>query len=328
MGYPRRFRHGQVLYPLTDDTTNSLLLDADPALFYAIQFFSSVLNTYVKPRLLMQAALEDYNLPSAVEATIAYEPTPFLLSGDFTWPLFCLYRVEDEWSRPNQSNPTCKSSWEWSYVLPPLTPQEIPEILPILRTAAVAISHAAMVGYDAGYENGATLRDLAGIVKMVPGRIKYGAFEPVDGEPKWWRAVSGQLSVEERDDFVLEDELDFAGADINLDLANKDVQTVVDFVQLVQQPKPVAEIVAPNSGTKAGGALFYVYGTGFVPGSDTKVLIGGAYASNVVVTHETKLQGYSPSHDAAPTYAADVQVIGPDGQVSDLLEAAYTFTTP
>ena len=163
---------------------------------------------------------------------------------------------------------------------------------------------------------------------MTPGRVRYGDFEQVENQNQWWRAVTGQLTVEERDEFVVEETEPFDGANINLDLAKKSEQKVVDFVQILSNPDPVIETIAPSAGTKAGNALFYIVGANFILGSTTKVLIGGAYATNVVVTHPTALQGYTPEHDAAPTFAADVQIIGPDGQSSNVLEAAYTFTTP
>lgn len=329
MGVVARFAHGGVQYPLTDATTNSLLRDADPAIHFSIELFKSVLNTYVGPRLLAQAALEDLNFPSAVEKTIHFEPTPFLLSDQMVFPLFALYRTEESWTMQNRSFNSDHSVWEWAWVLPPLTPRQIEKLHPIFRTAAVTINAFAMQSYDPEFEAGATLRELAGIQKMTAGRTKYGTFEPIDGNARWWKAVTGQLLVSERDELVVEAHPTFDGVNNDIDLTNVDGTQIAAFVEVDTPPKITLTDINPKSGTKVGSAVVEIDGVGFQVGKlPPKVLIGGAYASNVVVTHPTRIRCLTPEHDAYPTFAADVQVIGSDGQESNVLEGAYTFTTP
>lgn len=328
MGLLDEFRHGGSQYPLDDETETSLLETADPALHWAILFFTHVLNKYVKPRLLTQAALERLNFPSAVVKTIHVEPTPFLLSNQTRFPLFCLYRSEGEWSLNNATNINSSSIWKCAYVLPPMTPRALEQLHPILRSVEVTLATFALASYDPTFEDRKTLRDLSGIKKIRPGRFRYEPFDATENGTEWWPALTGEFFVDERDELVIERTEPFEGVDGNIDLAAKDVQTVTDFVQFKTELAPVIETIAPNAGSKAGGQPFAIYGENFKPGSDTKVLIGGAYASNVAVVHPTKIQGLTPAHDAAPTFAADVQIIGWDGQVSNVLTGAYTFTTP
>lgn len=324
-----RWAHGGVEYPLTSSTSNSLLRDADPALYYALELFESVLNTYVSPRLLAQAAREGLNFPSAVEKTIHFEPTPFLLSDQLVFPLFCLYRSEESWSEANKAFNKDASSWEWAYVLPPLTPRQIEQLHPILRTVAVVISTFAMQSFDPDFEEGATLRDLSGIQKMQAGVVRYGNFERVSEQGQWWKAVSGRLLVVEQDKIVVEAFEAFDGANVDVDLTEHNGTQIEAFVEVDTAAAPTVESVSPAAGTKAGGAALIITGTGFQPGKEKPcVLVGGAYASSVVVTHPTQLSCLTPEHDAYPTFAADVQVINADGQESNVLAAAYTFTTP
>jgi hypothetical protein len=145
-----RFKHGNVEYPLDAAITNTLLKDADPALHFALDFFESVLNTYVGPRLLSQAAREGLRFPSAVEKKIHFEPSPFLLSDQMIFPILCLYRSEDVWKDGNTSFNTDASVWEWDYVLPPLTPRQIEQLNPIFRSVAVVISTFAMQSTKTG----------------------------------------------------------------------------------------------------------------------------------------------------------------------------------
>ncbi len=329
MGIVTRYKHGGVEYPLVAETTNALLADADPAIYYALRLFESVLNDYVGPRLLAQAALEGLNLPSAVEKTIHFEPTPFLLSDQLTFPLLCLYRSEEGWTEQNKSFNSDLSVWEWAYVLPPMTPRQIEQLHPILRSVAVTISAFAMQSYDPGYEEGTTLRELSGIQKMTAGRVRYGSFEAAEGVGKWWRAVTGQLLVQERDDIVVEAFEKFEGANFDVDLTNADGTQVAAFVEVDTPPNITLTDVNPKSGSKAGGTLIQIDGEGFRPGMlSPKVLVGGAYATNVVVLHPTRLRCVTPEHEAQPTHAADVQVIDDSGMESNVLEGAYTFTTP
>jgi len=330
MGVVGRFKHGGVEYPLTDSTTNTLLKDADPALYYSLQLFESVLNTYVGPRLLAQAALEDLRFPSAVEKTLHFEPTPFLLSDQLVFPLFCLYRSEATWAMQNRSFNRDESIWEWAWVLPPLTPRQIEQLHPILHTVEVTISYFAMQSYDPEWEAGKTLRELSGIQKMTAGRTKQGNFEPIDGNTKWWKAVTGQLLVQERDDIIVEAHDEFEGVNNDIDLTSVDGTKIEAFVEVDTPPGITLTDINPKSGTKAGGAVVEIDGEGFQPGAlPPKVLIGGAFATNVVVLHPTRIRCVTPEHEAHPTFAADVQVLHAEtGAESNVLEGAYTFTTP
>lgn len=330
MGLASRWKHGGVEYPLTEATDNTLLRDADPGLYYALQLFESALDTYVKPRLLTQALLEGFRFPSAVEKTIPFEPTPFLLSEHLSFPIFCLYRSEEDWDTPTKAFLGDESLWEWAYVLPPLTPRQIEKLHPILRSVSVVISTFASQSFDPEWEGGSTLRDLSGIQKMKPGRVKYGAFEHIQENDRWWRAVTGQLKVQERSAIVAEAFPRFTGSSIQMDVTAPDGTTVEDLFTVSTPTDLEIGEVSPASGTKAGGTPLTIDAPTpcFRPGGQYHVLVGGAYASNVVAVHPHRLVCVTPEHEAFPTYAADVQVIGPGGQLSNVLEGAFTFTTP
>lgn len=329
MGLTAKWAHGGVEYPLTSSTTNSLLRDADPALYFAIELFESVLDTYIKPRLLAQAALEDLNFPSAVEKSIHFEPTPFLLSDQLIFPLLCLYRSEEQWTGLTVAHDKDTSVWSWAYVLPPMTPRQIEQLHPILRSVAVTIATFAQQSFDPAFETGQTLRELSGIQQMTAGPVQYGDFEAIEGANKWWRAVTGKLLVQERSEIVPGAFEVFAGVDAAIDLTAIDGTQIPAFIEVATAQAPAITDINPKAGTKAGGQVVEIDGTGFSPGAQApRVLIGGAYASNVVVVHTTRLRCVTPEHDAYPTFAANVQIVGHDGAESNVLESAYTFTTP
>lgn len=324
----KKFKVGGVTYPLTAATTNSLLRDGDPALYYALQLFEAVIEEYIGARLLAEAALVKLNFPSAVERAIHYEPSPHLQAHDMVFPLFALYRSEETWERETVSFEKATSVWSWAYVLPPMTPRQIEKLDPILHNVASIVSITAMQSFDPNWEDGKTLRDLAGIQKMVAGPVSYAALEMLDGDQnQWWRAVQGKVFVQERTDIVLDDLDVFDGANLKVDLDVPEGK-VEAFVEADTYLPPVISQILPASGTKDGSAYFEIIGTGFRVGTPAKVLIGGAYASSVVVASPFKVTGLTPEHEAHPTYAADVQVIDQDGQASNVLAGAYTFTTP
>ena len=325
----KKFRIGGVTYPLEAATTNALLLDADPAIHYALDLFSTIIEEYVGDRLLAQAALEGLNFPSAVERAIHFEPSPFLQSHDLVFPLLALYRSEEAWAQHTISFETGTSVWSWAYILPPLTPRQIEVLNPILRSVASVVSSFAMQSFDPHWQGGKTLRDLSGIQKMTAGPVRYLDIEELlDGEQgRWWRGVSGKILVQERTDIVLSDLDVFEGANIIEDLAVPE-GTVERFVEANSGLPIVITHVLPSAGTKAGGAYFEIHGTGFRPGTPLKILVGGSYASSVYVASPFHATGLTPEHEAHPTFAADVQVIDVDAQASNVLAGAYTFLTP
>lgn len=324
------WRHGGVTYPLTASTDNSLLQDADPALYYAIDLFRTVLEKYVAPRLLAQAALEDLRFPTAVARTLHYDPTPYLLADEIdVFPLFCLYRVEENWDQHTVSFDKATSTWEWVYLLPPLTPRQIEQLQPILRTVGVVISTFAMQSFDPSFNAGATLRDVSGVQRMMAGPVKYGNFERVaEGQDKWWRAVTGRLMVSERSAIEPTAFEVFEGTNIIVDHKASDGTVVEECISIETHGSPVVTAIGPTSGPTTGNTAVAITGSGFRVGTTPKVLIGGAFASNVVVASATRIDALTPEHEAYPTFAADVVVIGADEQVSEPLEAAFTFISP
>lgn len=324
----KRFKHGGVEYPLKAETTNTLLKDSDPAIHYALDLLATVIDEYIGERLLAQAALEGFNLPSAVETRIHYEPSPFLQSHEMVFPIFALYRSESAWDSHTVTFDKDTSIWSWAYILPPLTPRQIDKLNPILRSVEVVVSTFASHSHSYLWEDGKTLRDMSGIMKMMAGPARFADFEKIDGgQDEWWRAITGKLFVQERADIVFEDLDVFEGVNATLDLDDPG-GAVESFLETKSYRPPVISQILPDSGTKGGAAYFEIIGTGFRPGTPAKVLIGGSYASAVYIASPFKITGLTPAHDAHPTFAADVQVFDADGQASNVLTGAYTFTTP
>lgn len=326
----RKFKVGGTEYPLTASTTNSLLRDGDPALYYAGDLFETVIKEYVGARLLAQAALVNLAFPSAVARRIHFEPSPFLQAHDMVFPLFALYRSEGNVDFQNIAFEKFSTVWTWAYLLPPMTPEQIEKLDPILHNVADIVSLFAMQSYDPKWESGKTLRDLSGIQKMVAGPYRHLDVEMLDGgQNEWWRGVQGKIFVQESSGIVLDDLDVFEGANVKVDLDPGALDAKIEsFVEADMGLPPVITQVLPASGSKAGSVPLEIVGTGFRPGTPLKILVGGSYASSVYVASPFRATALTPAHDASPTFMADVQVIDVDDQASNVLTGAYTFTTP
>jgi hypothetical protein len=192
------FKHGGVDYPLTAATANSLLRDADPALYYALEYLAGVLQIDIGARLTAQAALEGLVLSAAVKQKIHLEPSPFIYADQLTFPTLAIYRKNETYSEKSISFDLDVSEWEFAYVLPPLTPRQQQQLQPILRAAAVSIRHAVEQGYHPLYNSGQKVWTDAGISAIKVVGVRYGGYEPITDGGGTYRALVGSMQVMER----------------------------------------------------------------------------------------------------------------------------------
>jgi hypothetical protein len=322
------FKIGAAEFPLTDSTDNSLLEDADPALYHAALLLASALETYVGDRLLAQAALIGLNLQGAVVKTVSLDPVEFLLHDQFKFPLFCLYRTKDTWSDLAQVGSKSTSTWHFSYVLPPLNPNQQLALHPILRAASVALRRTVTMGWDPAYNDGEKVWDTYGVQKARLTEATYGGIEKMVGDAgQFYRSLTGTIVVEEREVPLPSAFRTFTGVNADLDVGDGDGTVIESFVELETASAPTIVSVNPATGSSDGGETVTIEGTGFRVGTRPRVLFDGAAADAVEVLSSNAIQCVTPAHNAFPTFAADVMVVATDGQVATL-EGAFTFEAP
>jgi phosphatidylinositol-3-phosphatase len=89
-------------------------------------------------------------------------------------------------------------------------------------------------------------------------------------------------------------------------------------------PAPTVSSITPNSGPTAGGTSVTISGTGFVSGAT--VSLGGAAATNVVVTNSTTITATTAPHSAG---VVDVVVANQDTQTGTLVQGfSYANSQP
>ncbi len=124
-------------------TTYTLLRDADPAIFYLLDFLAWGLARSFQTRLLMQLALlpaSSININGAVATKLSRDPLPHLSSEQVRFPMLAIHRKKGTHSERTGSRHGESTMCDLLYVLPPMTAAQIESIAPILRTAEVVVT--------------------------------------------------------------------------------------------------------------------------------------------------------------------------------------------
>ncbi len=346
------FRVGAVTQPLPSGAAavQSLLQDADPAIFYLIEFFSFVINTYPGPRLLTAAEASNLtNVTSAVALAIPYDPTPWLSQAQFgLFPLLTVFRVSGATGRKTAGWEHDRGRFELTYSLPPLTAAQMETVGPILNAVAKALRAKTTQGFDPGYTPTAPtgVTTYAGMSPFLPGNagtptlagteavgfgdptrdpaehVQYGRMAGT-GEI-WMPTLRMSGYIVERDQYVSPGGVSATGVDVDLALVAPDQTVLDDFVQLSSQEAPTVTSLSVASGSHLGGTSVTITGTLFLQGPPT-VLFGNVPATNVVWNSATSLTCAAPAVGGASAKPLGVTVVNRDGQAGSL-PGAYTYT--
>ena len=323
------FGHGGATFPLTESTTNSLLIDADPALAAMLLFLPAVLQLQLGGRLREQALLDGIHITSAVLTTSNVEPVPALYADRTRFPFFALYRKSEAQAGHTLTWDKSVGEWEFAYVLPALMPEPQNRLAPILHAVARVIGKAVRMGWHPGYLSGANVLKDAGIMSARLGPVRHERYERMTGAAggngeQFFRAVVGTIEVVERDVPVGGAFEAFTGANIAVHEKVGDGTTVSDVALAEALPTPTITSITPNSGTKAGGTTITLTGTYFK--APMTLTIGGV-ATPCTVVSTTAITAVTPAHAAYTTFMADVIATRLDGE-SVRVPAGFTFTTP
>ena len=333
------FQVGAIYQPLDTKSPNTLLQDADPVLFFALSFWSFVINTYPGPRLLQ--ALRDNNvlnqqgqqIDSAVAQAFPYMPQPTWLENQLKLPLLAAWRTRTV-------SELKTAGWEHDgghldviYVLPPMTAAQTENVLPILNTVEKALRWKTTYGFDPGYA------PPGGTQGQQPWGINFAHVEYIGfGDPYTNRGQIGEYGglegsgnlyfpclkmhafFLERDTYV-PGVRKFAGADITGNLVAGDGTTISNFVQGATQQAPTIKTLSVTSGGIAGGTSLTITGTLFLPGPPS-VQFGSQFAPTVTYNSSTSITVTTPAMQGPGT--VNVTVLNRDGQ-SAVAPQAFTF---
>lgn len=332
---PDDFYYGGVTFPLTSSTANSLLRDADPAVYYALEFFAQVIATHVGPRLLAEATLAGAtDITAAVAESMPIDPAQFLTEEHFKFPLLALNRESTTFKYLTKRRQAIHKL-KLSYVLPPLKPSQAERLLPTLHAVGLLIDQKATDGTDATYTPTAPTgtagefvwsETRAAVARVEIKDATIGAYQI--SNDLFFPAIVMSLEMWELADADTTAYDDYEGADVDTNVRQDSDGTILeDVADHNTYQAPTVTSVSPTSGTTAGGTLVTVTGTLFRTGTRPVVLFDGAAADAVTVVNATTITCLAPPHAAYPSFVADVMVIAADGQTATL-EDAFTFNQP
>lgn len=179
-----QFKFGNTVYPLTASLASSFLKDANPPLYYGLDYLSSMLQIDLGAR--WNAVVVAAELPEldgyVVKCALPYDPMPELLTQQVKFPLFALWEKESITEKKSFSWYHAKKTWNLLYALPPLSSGQKEQIYPALYAADAIIRRAIEQGYDPNYQSGLKVWDaaFAGVEKIQLSKSTFGnlPFDP------------------------------------------------------------------------------------------------------------------------------------------------------
>lgn len=326
----KQFIHGGIRFPLASASAGrTLLRDADPVVFYLLDYLAWCVRTYAGERLVAEANAAGLAWTDAVAGTSSDNPEPYLKQRQERFPLLAVYRQQSQLSDRTFGKRQDVSSIVVAYVLPPLTGSQSERIGPILNAVKALFDHVCDAGRDPDYtppngSAGASLLDgeLAGLADLVCSNAQFGAFAGTDDLV--FPAVMMTVQTTETAELDDSDLPEFL-AEAHIDTQDALGETT-DLAVSTIGPPPHTSAVTPALGSKAGGTVASVFGENFAPG--VEVLFQGALAE-LIEFESTLLTVRVPPLAARfsgpPTFAADVTVRLPDGRAARL-PAAFLYT--
>lgn len=218
--------HGNVQFPLPHTgngiggRVSSLLRDADPALFFLLEFYSAIIEHHLGDRLRAEASAGGATkITQAVAETLPLDPDPYLQTATYKFPLLSAYRSKTAFDYEGQFK-LAVDTIEVAYALPALTPGAAERLSPILHAVAAVIDNRTERGFDpaykpSGFSQGASVWPLAGVARAEVKSVGYGAFAPTD--KLYYPAVMLTVELRHRSSDVASDFLNFSGANLSVD---------------------------------------------------------------------------------------------------------------
>jgi hypothetical protein len=173
---------GGVVNPLTASTSNTLLKDADPAVYYLLDFFAGVIAINQGER--WNAVIAAAGFPSLINTTVAhkvpYDPFPYGLEDHLSFPLLAFYRTSQTFNDKTLQRFESQSTFDLLYLMPPMRSDQVEQLYPFLANVARIITSRARLGFDPQYLSGARIFATAGLSQHSVENAVYGAVPNLD----------------------------------------------------------------------------------------------------------------------------------------------------
>lgn len=214
------FKIGNVLSPLSASSTNSLLQDVDPAVFYLLDFFAKVLKQHMGARFDQCAAAVGRSdlIGQVVANSIPFDPSPFLQDTQYDFPLLCIFRQSSKYEHKTQSHYAIRSKLALLYILPPFSAGQF-ETMHLFRVAAQKVLHdRGMQGFDDNVNNGASFAAAGGMQDFEMNGDNFGNFPDPKSE-MYMPTLMIDLGFAERSEQDIRNFSPLAGIDNSINVA-------------------------------------------------------------------------------------------------------------
>ena len=237
------FKYGVVQFPLPvgggalGGPGATLLRSCDPALFFALEFYKSILETHIGARMMAEVVSGNIaQIESVVAEMLPLDPQPFLTEHQLRFPLLAAYRKNSKFQWVGKTKHKVDEI-EVAYVLPPLQAGEAERLMPILNAIVGLIDNRTEMGFDPSYtpteptgDAGDSFWVRAGLTSAGVIGATYGGYASIDG--LYFPAVTLTLEFKERSDFAFTEFDEFSGVSVDVDVQDpSDGTTVEDVAQ-------------------------------------------------------------------------------------------------
>lgn len=320
------FKRGRREFPLDPLSEETLLFDADPFLFYALEYFQAMIERHVGARLMLAASVVPH-IKAPVAYAVPIDPMPFLLTAQYDFPLLAVYRKNGRLEQRTVAWRHDVTTFEVVYVTPPLTAAQAEAVVPILTAIRDVLDDRTANGADPSYtpkygtEGESFWVDRVGLERVTFKEFEWGTIPEGKGLAFFALRMRGEVS--EREDLPARDTEPFEGVDLDVDHMSPDGSRIAGVVSVSTRQPPTLSAVAPPTAAYGGGVALTLTGTLFH--GPVRVFVGGKPATNVVRVSATQITCTSPVHEASAIGTAlDVTVVTDFGAVT--LPASLTLT--
>lgn len=149
------FKYASVNFPLrAQDPEADLLSTCDPTVAKLLDFFQSVLETYVSPALIGAASAGFAPIMQMVGVTVPIDPSLISKVDQLQLPILAVWRKKS--TKSQRTANWQQSAWTMgvAYILPPLSAEQAIKLHPILNAVEQALSNRIHYGFDPNFNDG------------------------------------------------------------------------------------------------------------------------------------------------------------------------------
>ena len=239
-----QFKFGNTVYPLTVSLANSFLKDANPPIFYGLDYLASMIQTHVGAR--WDAAVTAAGLPALVgiiKTALPYDPIQDLLTQQVKFPMLALWEKESVTEKKSFSWTHSKKTWNVLFSLPPLTSSQKELLYPVLYAVDAIIRRSIEQGFDPAYNSSQEVwsAGFGGLESIQLNKSQFGNLPSIQNDKMFFPTLFLTISANVREEFNTNFLETLAGIDTTQQLDGYDfIQTIINVNDAAWTPAAIS----------------------------------------------------------------------------------------